>query len=213
MILSQKGTPQGAVLSPLLANVYLHPLDKYWAEKHPETKLVRYCDDFVVLIRRRQPGPYLAELKRFMNRMRLCLSEEKSRIVEAEKGFDFLGAWLILKPTRRDRNRRFCYGFPSPKSMNQIREKIRQEVGRDTHVTLEEKIKYLNPIVRGWANYFHWLNSGEHFHKIGRYLIQRLNRWNRRKHGRTRRSYRRLTGKDLIARGLYRISGTIVHVC
>lgn len=212
MSLSEKGTPQGGVLSPLLANLYLHPLDKYWARQHPETKLVRYCDDFVVLIRRRRADDYLHDLKRFLSRLHLELSEEKTRQVEAERGFDFLGVRLVLKPTRRDRRRRFCYGFPSPKSMNRVRHKVREKVGRDYHRSLEEKIRYLNPLLRGWANYFSWLNSGEHFHKIGRYVIQRLNRWNRRKQGRVQRSYRRLTGNELFAKGLYRLSGTIAHV-
>jgi RNA-directed DNA polymerase len=187
-------------------------LDKYWTDQHPETKLVRYCDDFVVLIRRRRPESYLDDLGRFLKKLRLSLSEEKTQVVLAEEGFDFLGVRLVLKATRRDRNRRFCYGFPCSRSMNKIRQKIRAEVGQDYHVSLEDKIGYLNPIIRGWANYFSWLNSGEHFHKIGRYVIQRLNRWNRRKRGRARRSYRRLTGQELHTRGLYRLSGTIVHV-
>jgi len=200
------------VLSPLLANIYLHPLDKYWATRHQETKLVRYCDDFVVLIRGRPPERYLQDLQRFMEVLRLKLSDEKTRLVEATQGFDFLGARLVLKPTRRDRTRKFCYGFPSPKSMNKIRQKIREEVGRDYHRSLDEKIQYLNPLLRGWANYFSWLNSGEHFHKIGRFVLQRLNRWNRRKQGRVGRSYRKLTGRELFSRGLYRFDGTVSYV-
>jgi RNA-directed DNA polymerase len=101
---------------------------------------VRYCDDFVVLTRRRQPEGYLQDLKRFMTRLRLNLSEEKTRLVEAQQHFDFLGMRLVFKPTRRDRSRRFCYGFPSPKSMNKIRQKIREEVGRDYHRSMQEKI-------------------------------------------------------------------------
>ena len=210
--LMEKGTPQGGVLSPLLANIYLHPLDKYWAQRYPETKLVRYCDDFVVLIRRRGPEPYLQDLRRFIAKLKIELSEEKTRVVRAEEGFDFLGARLILKPTRRDRSRQFCYGFPSSKSMKRVRMKIRIEIGRDFRKSLEEKIRRLNPIVRGWANYFNWLNSGEHFHKIERYLIQSLNRWNRRKRGGMKRSYRRLTGKDFQEKGLYPLHGIIVHL-
>ncbi len=210
--LSEKGTPQGAVLNPLLANVYLHPLDKYWAGGHSETKLVRYCDDFVVLIRQREPEPYLRSLKEFMAKLRLTLSTEKTRVVKAEEGFDFLGARLVLKATRRDRNRRFCYGFPSPKSMNSIWQKIREEVGREYQRSLEQKIERLNPILRSWANYFNWLNSAERFHKVERYVIQRLNRWRMRKQGRVRRSYEKLQGSDLFAMGLYRITGRIAHV-
>ena len=96
--------------------------------------------------------------------------------------------------------------------MNNIRQKIRHELRHGYHLSIEDRIQDLNLIIRGWANYYHWLNSGEHFHKLGRYVIQRLNRWNRRKQGRVRRSYRRLTGQELFLRGLYRVSGTIVHV-
>ncbi|MGB7295623.1 MAG: reverse transcriptase domain-containing protein [Candidatus Aminicenantales bacterium] len=207
-----KGTPQGGGLSPLLANIYLHPLDKYWAEWHPETKLVRYCDDLVILIRNREAEPYLQDLRRFVAKLKITLSEEKTRLVWAETGFDFLGAHLVLKPTRRDRNRKFCYGFPSPKSMKSIRKKIRAEIGRDYRKSLDEKIRGLNPVIRGWANYFNWLNSGEHFHKIERYVIQSLNRWNRRKKGGIKKSYRRLTGRDFQAYGLCPLHGTIAYL-
>lgn len=210
--LSEKGTPQGGVLSPLLANIYLHPLDKYWAQRHPETKLVRYCDDFVVLIRRREPEPYLRSLQGILGKLKLGLSSEKTRIVAADEGFDFLGVRLHLKPTRRDRSRTFCYGFPSPEAMNRVRANVRQVLGRDYRQSLDHMITYLNPVLRGWANYYQWLNSAEHFHKIDRYLIQKLNRWHRRKQRRVRRRYRRLQGRELHERGLYRLSGRIVHV-
>jgi len=210
--LADTGTPQGGVLSPLLANIYLHPLDKYWAERHPETKLVRYCDDFVMLIRQRAPEPYLQDLKAFLARLRLTLSAEKTRVVAAERGFDFLGVRLVRKPTRRDRSRKFCYGFPSPRAMTHIRQKVREAVGRDYRRSLEEQISLLNPVLRGWANYFNWLNSAQHLHEVERYVIQRLNRWRRRKQGRVHRSYRKLSGKDLVMRGLDRITGRITHV-
>lgn len=213
-LLSEKGTPQGGVISPLLANIYLHPLDKYWKGAHNEwkTQLVRYCDDFVVLIRDKSPTPYMNSLKRFLEKLKLNLSLEKTRITEAQSGFDFLGVRLISKPTRRDRTRKFCYGFPSPKAMKAIRGKIRREVGKDHEKSLGDIVKYLNPVIRGWANYYSWLNSGEHFHEIGRYTIQRLNRWRRAKQQRRRRAYRRLIGNELYKMGLFRITGRIVHV-
>lgn len=209
--LSNKGTPRGGVLSPLLANIYLHPLDKYWEAQHPETKLVRYCDDFVILIWSGSSERYMDSLKKFLAIMKLTLSMEKTRVTDARKGFEFLGVRLILKPTRKNRKRQFCYGFPSPKSMKNIRAKIREELGNDYQKSVDLMIRRINPVLRGWGNYFAWLNSGEHFHKTGRYVIQKLNRWNRRKQGRVRRSYRKLTGNELYQRGLYRISGRIRH--
>jgi len=157
---AELGTPQGGVLSPLLANIYLHPLDKFWSERFPETKLVRYADDFVVLIRNRGPDRYFKELQEFIKKLKLQLSLEKTKIVNANDGFDFLGARLVLKPTRKDKRKKFCYTFPSPKSMNSVREKIRTEIGRDYDKSLKSKIEYLNPILRGWSNYFCWMNSG-----------------------------------------------------
>ena len=87
-----------------------------------------------------------------------------------------------------------------------------RRTGSRYYRSLQEKIVYLNPILRGWANYFSWLNSGEHFHKIGRYVIQRLNRWNRRKQQRVQRRYRKVTGQELYGLGLYRLDGTVAHI-
>ena len=168
--------------------------------------------DFVILIRQRAPEPYLQDLKAFLARLRLTLSAEKSRVVEAERGFDFLGVRLVRKPTRRDRSRKFCYGFPSPQAMKRVRHKGREAVGRDYRRALEEQLALLNPVLRGWAKYFNWLNSAQHLHEVERSVIQRLNRWRRRKQGRVHRSYRKLSGKALVARGLYRITGRITHV-
>lgn len=211
-VLAERGTGQGSVLSPWLANVYLPPLDKYWAEHFPETKLIRYCDDFVILTRRKNPEGYLQQLTAFLTRLRLRLSAEKTQVVRAVHGFDFLGARLVLKPTRRDRTRMFCYGFPSPKAMKRVRQHVRTAMGRDHTKSLDEIISYLNPVLRGWATYYNWLNSAEHFHEVERYVIQRLNRWRRRKQQRVRRSYRKLSGPELFAQGLYKISGRIAHV-
>jgi len=87
-----------------------------------------------------------------------------------------------------------------------------RRTGSRYYRSLQEKIVYLNPILRGWANYFSWLNSGEHFHKIGRYVIQRLNRWNLRKQQRVQRRYRKVTGQELYGLGLYRLDGTVAHI-
>jgi retron-type reverse transcriptase len=99
-----RGTPQGGVLSPILANVALHPLDKYWEQQHPDTKLVRYADDVVVLSRWRPAEAYMSSFERMIARLKLQLSPEKTRIVEAESGFDFFGLPLCAQadPTPGD---------------------------------------------------------------------------------------------------------------
>jgi RNA-directed DNA polymerase len=212
--LSDKGTPQGGVISPLLANIYLHPLDKFWASKFDpwKTKLVRYCDDFVVLIRDHSTSKYMHELKSILGKLRLELSAEKTRIVKAEDGFQFLGFQLVRKRSKKNSQKQFCYCFPSNKAMTRIRQKVRSTFGREYRRPVEENIKYLNPILRGWANYYSWANSGDHFHKIERYVIQSFYRWNRRKRQGMRGRFKRLSSNELYRKGLYRMHGTIKHV-
>jgi RNA-directed DNA polymerase len=200
--------------SPLLANIYLHSLDKYWQLKHEgwHTKLVRYCDDFVVLIRGKDPKPYMDSLTNFLNRIKLSLSVEKTKVIEANEGFEFLGVRLKLQETRNSKTRQFCYGFPSKKSMKQIRHCIRQEIGKNYQQSLAHKIAYLNPVLRGWANYHNWLNSSKHFKKIDKYTSKKLNIWLRIKHGAKRKKYRWLSNVELQQCGLYRLGGKIAHV-
>lgn len=209
---SVRGTPQGGVLSPLLANIYLHPLDRYWKERHPETELVRYADDLVVLTRGRPAEHYLPSLDGIIQRLGLELSPEKTRVVEADVGFDFLGVHFRLKPTRRGGTRQFCYCFPTRKAMNHVRQRVREEVGRDYLKSLSDTIGYLNPVLRGWSNYYNWLNSAEYFHKIDRYVVWKLRRWLRRKQRRTRRAFRGPSFEWFYGQGLHRCSGRIVRV-
>ncbi|AXI24416.1 group II intron reverse transcriptase/maturase [Cardinium endosymbiont of Sogatella furcifera] len=210
--LSDKGTPQGSVISPLLANIYLHSLDKYWRQQHNEwdTQMVRYCDDCVILIRNKDPLPYMESLKQMLSKLRLTLSEEKTEITEAERGFDFLGVRMVLNKSRKSKDKKFCYGFPTRKSMTELRNKIRKEIGRDYQPSLAHKINYLNPILRGWANYYNWLNSAIQFRKIDQYVVRKLNLWNRVKHMAKKRKYQWLSTKELHTQGLYKVSG---HLC
>jgi len=210
--LSEKGTAQGSVISPLLANIYLHSLDKYWKQKHDEwdTQMVRYCDDFVVLIRNKDPNPYMESLEYMLSKLKLKLSEEKTSIVKAEEGFNFLGVRLILNNSRRSKDRKFCYGFPTSKSMKNLRSKIRQEIGRDYKPSLSHKIDFLNPILQGWTNYYNWLNSAEQFRKIDKYVTRKLNLWNRTKRQAKKKKYNWLSTQDLYKQGLYKVGG---HLC
>ena len=89
---SDLGTPQGGVISPLLANIYLHPLDLWWETKMQGTTLVRYADDMVVLCPKGSAERYMVELRKFLGRLKLLVNEEKTKLVSAWTGFDFLGA-------------------------------------------------------------------------------------------------------------------------
>jgi group II intron reverse transcriptase/maturase len=202
------GTPQGGVISPLLANIYLHPLDCYWEREMRATRMVRYADDLVVLCPQGQAERAMLLLRRFLARLKLTVNEEKTRITTAQEGFDFLGVHFRKRPTRRDVRRWYCYAWPSRRSMQRVRDKIRTVVGVDPRPSLAEKVKYLNPIIRGWGNYFRCLNSSEHFLKVDHFVREKLWRWVRRKHA--DRSLR-LSSSALRQAGLSFLSGTISY--
>jgi len=207
------GTPQGGVISPLLANIYLHPLDLFWEREVKATKMVRYADDLVVLCRWRPAETYMPKLRQFLTRLRLVVNEEKTGIVAAQVGFDFLGVHFRKQPTRRDPTRSFCYVWPSRRSVQRLRDKVREAIGYDDRPSLTEKIGRLNPVLRGWGAYFRWLNSAQHFRKVDRYVWYKLRRWLRRKHQRVGRSFWSTPESFFKQAGLYTLHGTIAHTC
>ena len=137
------GTPQGAVISPLLSNVYLDPLDHQMAGKGYE--MVRYADDFVVLCRSRaEADGALAEVQAWTAKTGLTLHPDKTRIVDAmEDGFDFLGY-------RFERGRR----YPSEKAKGKLKSALRGYTRRTNGYSLSAIISKVNPILRGWFEYF-----------------------------------------------------------
>ena len=139
------GTPQGAVISPLLANVYLHPLDRQMKQK--DYRMVRYADDFVVLCRTaEQAQAVLEEVKSWVEQNGLRLNEDKTHVGDcrqAGQGFEFLGY-------RFEAGRRWV----RPKSFKALRERIRIKTKRTRGESLAKTIEDLNPMLRGWFNYF-----------------------------------------------------------
>jgi RNA-directed DNA polymerase len=144
------GSPQGGPLSPLLANTYLHSLDVEWETKMRGARLIRYCDDRVILCRG-NPQPWLQKLEGMIVGLGLSLKAEKTRVVDAAAGFDFLGMHFRLKPLRSNPKRLCCYGWPSQKAMQSVRSKLRDAIGYDDIASLAEKIRAINPIIRGWG--------------------------------------------------------------
>ena len=146
-----KGTPQGAVLSPLLANIYLNELDHLIGEKYC---MVRYADDFVILTTSEAEAENaLAEVRKWMESHQLELHPEKTRIVnetDDPNGFDFLG-YTFKKGMRLVRK----------KSLMAMRDKIRLHTRRSQGVGITTVIDRLNPILRGWFNYFKHVKKGE----------------------------------------------------
>ena len=176
------GTPQGGVISPLLANIYLHPLDLWWETKMRGTTLVRYADDMVVLCPKGSAKRYMVELQKFLCRLKLLVNEEKTRLVTVQTGFDFLGATFRKQRTCGRSYGTTCLVWPSQRSMQRFRDKVKALVDRDLRPSLSEKIQQLNPVIRGWGAYFRPLNSARAFQKVDYYVWRKLTWWMRLKH-------------------------------
>ncbi len=155
-----EGTPQGAVISPLLANVYLNPLDHLMASKG--WQMIRYADDFVILCRTREEAERaLDAVRKWCQETGLKLHPEKTRIVMEEEGFEFLG-YLFRKGRK----------WPRPKSKKKFKDSVRKETRRSNGRGLGEIISRLNPILRGWYNYF------KHCYKT---IFPEIDGWTRRR--------------------------------
>lgn len=205
------GSPQGGVISPLLSNAYLHAFDVEWETKARGAKLIRYCDDYVILCRG-NPQPWFQRMERIITSLGLTLNAEKTRMVDAAEGFDFLGMHFRLKSMRSHPTRRFCYRWPSTKAMHSIRHKIRDAMGHDDLYSLDEKIRALNPILRGWGQYFRISNAHRHFKKVDSYVYTKLVNFLRRKHKRRGQGFRAFPPSFFRKAGLYQLHGTIVRV-
>ena len=209
------GTPQGGCISPLLSNVYLHSFDKMWQLYGLKgTKLVRYADDFVILCR--SGGRHaLRQVRDFLGRLGLCLNEEKTRLVQASEGFDFLGMTFRYARTHRQAKKLKynCYRWPRAKAVASLKEKIRQRIGRRYSLSLEEVIGEINPILRGWHNYFKVGNGEPNFRRLDGFILNRLRIFVKRKHSDESRGCRRLAD-DLVDRlGLFRLARKRTSYC
>jgi len=179
------GTPQGGVISPLLANIYLHVLDEQWEKKHAHLGvLVRYADDFVVSC---NTGAACEEAERHitkvMAKLGLSLHPEKTRRVDmswGKQGFDFLGCHLRKKMSgpiwvREKKRKYFLQRKPSARSMKRVRARIRELTPRGRcHQDVRDVIKTLNPVLLGWSGYFRTGNASDEFVSVDRYVVWRL---------------------------------------
>jgi RNA-directed DNA polymerase len=202
------GTPQGGVISPLLANIYLHSFDmRFRLSKIPGT-LVRYADDLVILLWK-DGKQVLEAVARMLSRLKLELNWQKTRIVKAEDGFDFLGVHFRLGEIRRQnaKIKWSCRLWPSDRSMQRIRGRVADLIGRRYDADLEETIQELNPVLRGWHNYHAAVESEKlRFRKLKRYVENRLRIFLRRKYNDDAMGYRRLQGNLLAKLGLYQFA-------
>lgn len=214
------GTPQGGVISPLLANIYLHALDSEWAERG-SGELVRYADDFVVLCRSQaEAEAALALVVEILTELGLELHADKTRIVdlrEGREGFDFLGCHFRARVSgrmlERGKRRYYLHRWPSARSMKRVRQKVKALTGRNRQGVRDIRvlIRDLNPVLVGWGNYFRTGNAGRKFTQVDRYVWERLRGFLLKRHGRSLRPGQAAmwTSDWFHAHGLHRLWGTI----
>lgn len=215
---NQLGTPQGGVISPLLANIYLHEFDKFWTQQtQVKGTLVRYCDDFVILFTSREDAELGMELvKTKMTELNLELNTEKTKIVDmrgGKEGFDFLGFHHRQVLSHRY-NRRYTLKWPKKAAVNKIKQTVREKLGVRAilKLSLEEVVKLLNPILRGWMNYFKFGNSSKVFNQMDSYVHERLAIWWSKKHQKSGRRWKTdFTWKKYRESGMLVMNGAVQY--
>lgn len=196
------GTPQGGILSPLLANIALSALDEYFAQGWQSTmstamrrrtrrrkglgcwRLVRYADDFVIMVAgtRDNAQALLPEVAAVLAPLGLNLSAQKTKVLHVDEGFDFLG-FHIRRRTKRGTRNRHTYTYPSRKALRSVRSKVRGLTCRSTAPTPPWLMLHrVSAVVRGWAHYFRHGVSKACFSKLDSLVWRRFTRWLRKRH-------------------------------
>jgi len=176
---TEMGSPQGGVISPLMANIYLHVLDMYWTKQDSELgTLFRYADDFVVVCCSKTAAERaLMLIRQIMEKLKLTLHPTKTRLVDmSREGFEFLG-FHFHKRTDRRTGQVLPYFWPGQKAMNTVRSKIRQLTGYSRkRVPMAKIVNDLNLVIRGWRNYFSVGNSTKQLKALDHYAWLRIRR-------------------------------------
>ena len=214
--ISELGTSQGSVISPLLANIYLNTLDRLW-EKYGLTHgiLVRYADDTVIICKNKKSANHaLTLLQYIMGKLDLKLHPVKTKIVcmwDGKEGFEFLGMHhrRMTTETRQGRTFQETYQYPSRKAMKKMKSAIKSNVNsRSLLVAREEDlIKNLNPKITGWKNYYTTKTSDKWMKALDWYIICTFTRWYNKKH--QRRNYMSKVGfvrNTIYEKGLKRMA-------
>jgi len=217
-----KGTPQGGVISPLLSNIYLHVLDVLWTRHSaPLGTLVRYADDFVVMCRtKRECEEAEKRIRVILERLGLELHPDKTRKVElfdGKEGFDFLGCHLHKRMSgqlweRKKQRLYFLHQWPSAQSMKRIRQRVRELTPSSRcHADMRDVIAELNPVLRGWSQYFRTGNARQRFNQLDSYVWRRLKRLREKRKGRNLRAGEadRWSREYFENLGLVRLRGTV----
>jgi len=219
------GTPQGGVISPLLSNIFLHVLDRVWEDQYAHLGvLVRYADDFAVICRT-QAACEEAELrvKEILDRLGLTLHPTKTKRVDltrGREGFDFLGCTLRKRMSGKlwEQKRKRIYYLqrkPSVRSMKRVRARVKELTDRRWNGVKDVRvlIRKLNPVLRGWGNYFRTGNAADKFNVVDRYVWWRLKRFSMKRKGRNLRAGEAAawTSDFFVSLGLHRLRGTVQY--
>ena len=212
------GTPQGGVVSPLLANVYLNKLDRIWATRCSSLgRLIRYADDYVVMCRTEsQAREALRRIGLVMDRLGLKLHPEKTRLVDLRRGresFAFLGCTIRKKRSiQRNPRMHFMQRWPSPKAMKRIRKRVHELTeSRHSGKDVKQIIATLTPVLRGWGNYFRTGNAERKFNQLDSYVYYRLAQWMGRRGGQRRQRMEKWTHERFVGMGLYQLRGSVKY--
>ena len=212
---NRQGTPQGGVISPLLANIYLHLVDRIWQHRGLQWRLgariIRYADDIVILCRKGTRGPRAA-LEGLLERMDLQLNASKTRVVDARREmFSFLGFEIGLRVSRIS-GKTYPHVEPSKASVQAVKRRITGMTSRSrTMVDMGALIKEVNQTVRGWVGYFHFRNCSHRLCHVRTHLEERMRTHLRKRHKiRDRNSgYMRFPRRELYKRyGLFKVPAT-----
>ena len=180
-----KGVPQGGVISPLLANLYLDRLDHAVNSLDPtRVKMVRYADDFVILVKGGHETELLTRAEDWLKRAGLTLNRSKTKVTDVEAGgkVEFLG-YELSECLSEKTGKRYIRRQPSRKSRQRLRDKVREELHHwSTWRDTAEVVLRVNRVVRGWGNYFHNDHSTEVFRSMNHWLGTRMRIWLAKKH-------------------------------
>jgi len=215
LLYPETGTAQGGVISPLMANVVLHRLDRVWQQHHRRLgEIIRYADDLVILCPTKERAEAALEvLTEILTGLGLSLAPAKTSLVslrEAGAGFDFLGFHHRWVESFTRKGRYFCARWPSNRSVTRAKDRIRSHTGRRLLLLpVEDIVTHLNRFLVGWRGYFRHGNSTTVFHDLDEFTVERLARFISNKHGHHGRRYGLRVLIDHEYLGLTRLVGSV----
>lgn len=207
---SKRGTPQGGVISPLLANIYLNPIDKAFERKalgkikEGSIHIVRYADDIVILAQKNlEKGINL--LEHYVERLGLNINKEKTRrlSLKEDRKLEFLG-FEFFRTVNKKTNNRLILISPSPNSQKRCRERVRKLIHHHNPEKVQAQVNKLNQFLEGWTNYFRLGNSGKALKNVNLYVNKRVRRLIQRHKGNSGYAWNKIDSEYLYGKlGLF----------